>query len=213
MSKTFGAWNMSYTRPSPKERQEYWLWCYASEAFRQVIASWDFLEKSTDSLPADVRSIISAGILVTYAKPFLRCHGVGCLPDTVIPKHLRTVHSFLIELRHKTMAHLDASNFQAPKGGLGNILQLRLFRNSGTWDIAFIKPSENILRGCRIRELTVLLFEKAEYHVDKFTRKYVEKLNLPKGEYVLSLNPNDIEPFISAPPLKMKAPAGGRASG
>jgi len=189
--------------PNLEERRNFWLWTYASDAFKEVVSTWDAFMAIRRQLSEPVQKTLTAGLLVTYAKPFLPCHGVGKLPESVIPTALLNAHKALLDLRHKSFAHLDASNYQSSDPNIGNVNQVRLAQTKEHYKIEFITPSPDILIKCKIRALAAMLSDKATYHTDKFIEKYIHKLRLKPGEYRLSLDPIDNTPFVPAPPLPM----------
>jgi len=53
-----------------------------------------------------------------------------------------------------------------------------------------------LLRSFQVNRLCKELIVKCDYHIEKFTRKYVEDGKLPTGQYRLSTDPQDLVPFI-----------------
>jgi hypothetical protein len=65
----------------------------------------------------------SVGIVCTYGRPFTDNHLIGMISPSLVPPEFKTLHSHLIELRHKGFAHTDSSG-QLP--GHGKMTEVRL---------------------------------------------------------------------------------------
>src|SRR5438045_1384958 len=113
--------------PTLEERKSIWLWCYASESFDKVIKACDFLSGTPPAISKSTVEVLVSGIIVTYAKPFTHGRGVGKLEATkVVPLAFKKTHELLMDLRHKTIAHLDGEDFRADDPAFGNIHQVRV---------------------------------------------------------------------------------------
>ena len=152
-------------------------------------------------LPEPVRRVLFAGVCATYAKLFLRCHGVGSLPDNVVPAQHLQHHKQLLDLRHKALAHLDALNFQADDPQIGNLNEVRLILAKGQYPIEIRNLSPDTLKPTLTKALCRELLDKCDYHIGKFTRKYAENTRLGSGEYKLTIDPKDQVPFIPVKPI------------
>ena len=144
---------------------------------------------------------MSAGLIVTYAKPFTKCHGAGSLEEKMIPAKDRKIHEHLLDLRHKTVAHLDAVNFRADDKQFGNINQVRLKSTKDGYEFSGILLPLDMDRSKVMRNIATTLINKLDYHIDRFTRKYVDGNSLKPDEYTLNLDPSKPEPFLPAKPL------------
>ena len=198
-------------QPSLEERKMFWLQTYSQECFSTVANGCEYLISNADSRNESFFNIMSAGLLVTYAKPFTKCHGVGGLDEKMIPKTHLQKHQRFLDLRHKTVAHLDAINFQADDKDFGNINQVRLKSTQDEYEIIAILLPLNIDDVKDMKQIASTLRRKIVYHTDKFTRKYVAGNPLKPGEYILNIDPKTPELFLPAKPLeqvlKFKAPA------
>jgi hypothetical protein len=184
--------------PSLRDRQTFWMWAYALEAFVQTVGACDYLLAAPPDLPDAVRKIILTGIVVTYARPFTRGDGVQALRSDMVPQRLRCLHNSIIEKRHKERAHTDAQGYQADDPEFGNINQIRVRVSKDRADSEFIvMTTEPPLS--ELRQLASELREKAYHHTDRFMNKYIERCLSP-GEYKVAVDPAGSEPFIKVKP-------------
>ena len=186
------------SEPSLEERKSAWLWNYAHTCFQATLAGCDFYERESDQKSADGLSVLFTGLVVTYAKPFTRCHGVGALPLVVVPPELLKYHEATMDFRNKLFAHLDAANFVPDDSSFGNLNRVTVEKNGlGKWVVSHssieIAP---LYRELRIRELAEKMLRKADYYMDRFNERFVAARAFKPGRYILNVDPADTRAFI-----------------
>jgi hypothetical protein len=183
--------------PSLQDRKDFFKWTYARQSFWQVHKGSQFLASPPVALSEEVTRILLIGLIVTYARPFTGCHGLGTIPaKDVVPPEYENLHDELMAWRHKQGAHLDAVDYHADDPTFGNINQVRIRIKPGLSEIVVFStycPQD------KLSHLAQKLYDKAVYHVEKFRTKYIEKSNLRRGEYRLNIDPVDPRPFIKLP--------------
>jgi hypothetical protein len=180
--------------PPVEERQNYFMWAYAHVSFRQVVDACRFIIAPPTPLPEGVWRILFTGIVVSYARPFTKCYGAKTLPTKIIPKEDLEFHKAIMDARHKASAHIDALSYQADDPQIGNINQVRVTFTKTDHTLSIIQAN---LEVSSISRLSSQLLEKAEYHAEKFRRKYISNAALPPGTYKLNLDPNIQKLFCS----------------
>jgi len=123
------------------------------------------------------------------------------MDEKLIPVKYLKVHRNLMDLRHKTVAHLDALNFHADETEIGNLNQIRLKSTKFGYEIiGFVLPL-NILEIQEMKTLVAILIEKTAYQLDKFTKRYVTINPLKPGEYIVNIDPHKPELFLPTKPI------------
>jgi hypothetical protein len=97
-------------------RERYVLYYLALIDLERVQDSLDCLRSNADE---HLRDSLFRDAVVSYAKPFSDNRGVHTkrglkVPESVVPKELKTVHRELIRIRNQLFAHMDLDK-QAPK--------------------------------------------------------------------------------------------------
>lgn len=188
----------SAARLSIEERRRAWLWHYALMSFQAAIDACDIFDREKAVATRPALEALFTAIIVTYAKPFTTCHGVGKLPaEQIVPIEFQKYHSLIIEYRHKLFAHVDAVNFLPDDKSFGNLNRVLIEKTSGDWSVSRFFPRD-LPATLRIREIATVMKEKASYHVDKFATRYILPNTLGPGDYELNVNPNDSRVFIPA---------------
>ena len=195
-------YDFAMNQPTIEERKLFWLQSYSQECFFTVTNGCDYLIRNADSRNESFFRMMSAGLLVTYAKPFTKCHGVGGLDEKMIPEEFMKTHQHFLDLRHKTVAHLDAINFQTDDKEFGNINQVRLKCTKDGFEFIGILLPLGVDEVKKMKKIATILEKKIAYHVEKFTKKYVARSPLKPGEYILNIDPNKPELFLPAKPLE-----------
>jgi hypothetical protein len=175
---------------------EFWSWGYANCAFQRVVEGCKFLSRPPTPIPDYVRKLLLAGIVVTYARPFTVSHGAHTIPKSVVPKKYAALHQQLMDIRHKEIAHVDAQNYLADDQQFGNINQVRITVRKGQNTLSAISTEPPV---GQILQLADILLDKAEYHVERFRRKYINRARLRDGDYKLSLEVAPPTAFIRLP--------------
>jgi hypothetical protein len=184
--------------PSIQERQQYFMWAYAHQSFRNVVKSCRFLSAPPVRLSDQVWRTLYTGIVAMYARPFTNSYGATKLPaEMIVPKKRLKLHNAIMDSRNKEIAHVDASDYKADDPSLGNLNQVRVTFTKGEH---ILTVSSTSLAVSEIHQLSQQLLEKAEYHVDKFGRKHIEAAPLPPGDYKLNLDETIPHLFIPIPP-------------
>jgi hypothetical protein len=179
--------------PSLQERQEFWSWGYANEAFENVLEACGFISNPPQPLSKAVWRILYTGIITTYARPFTKSFGGHRLPLEIVPEEHVKLHEAIMQTRHKEIAHVDATTYQADDPQIGNINQIRITMTKDHNSLAVVHMTCPIPE---IKQLTRQLLKKAEYHVGKFRRKYIDNSMLPPGDYKLNLDQMGLPLFI-----------------
>lgn len=186
------------SEPSLEERKRFWLWNYANTSFESALEACGIFERESARASSKALTAILAGIVVTYAKPFMRCHGVGELPDEFVPSGLRRFHDPVMNFRHKLFAHLDSINFHDDQDSVGNLNNISIRKNkNGEWSVhvGTILPTP-LYHELHMRELCERMLEKAGYHLDRFNARYVAKRTLKPGKYLLNIDAKDLRAFV-----------------
>jgi hypothetical protein len=187
------------TQPTLEERKIYWRWTYAAKCFVSVKTSMEYIRKNPISDP-DVAAIFLAGVITTYAKPFIKSYGVGFFDEKIIPTELLKVHRHILDLRHKAYAHIDAVDYKADDPEFGNINQVVIWKDKSSYGFQIIlQNSIDDLKTLKIHDLCCKLLEKSEYHTSRFERKFVSVPELRPGKYLLNIDPQDARAFIPNP--------------
>ena len=198
------------TQPTLEECKAYWRWVYAVACLTKVKSSIEHINQNPIS-NADVEFILFAGIITTYSKPFIKCHGVGCLDQKIVPKKLQKSHEVVLDFRNKTVAHIDAINFRADDPSFGNInrVVINIEKENYGYTASLIDAYKTLKD--QIHELCCKIIQKADYHTSRFEKKYIAKSGLKRGNYLLNIDSQDKRPFIplntNSSPATISAPA------
>src|SRR5260370_13371252 len=105
---------MASNRTNPRKRKAVLRFAFAKTAFLHAQAGTKILLSSNGEY-TDLHHCLVAGIVTSYARPFMSANGLGRLPkmfDENLPIldgqfALQPVHEKLMEMRNKLYAHLD----------------------------------------------------------------------------------------------------------
>lgn len=78
----------------------------------------EFLSQPGDTHLSILAPVIEPGVVAVYARLFTEGRGAGYpLPESVLPDdpELRAAHFQMLDLRHKAVAHIDATDSPAPR--------------------------------------------------------------------------------------------------
>lgn len=171
-------------QPSAEEKRLFVLRTHASHAFSTVIGIckhvWDKPIPASDPLYHP----LMIAMYTAYGRPFTNCWGFGKLPDDTIPAQFKDLHEELLSHRDKIYAHAD-KDMQNDDYGPPN--ELRVTVNADGRCRLWTQPVQPSHRQVKdVLSLAQQMHTKMEYWTDKFVEKYMQKMTVAPGDYLVN---------------------------
>jgi len=175
------------------ERKQIWQWLHALDCFQHVDRVCEFiLEQNITNGHPLYHSLLTA-VFVLYGRPFKKSHGVGRLPDGIVPKELLDIHNDLLIHRDKIFAHTDVNGVLEDEGLNLNQVDLTVDDGFYQWRVRTVQPERE--RVAEFRSLSQKLARKVDYHIQKFNKKWGRSAPYSNGTYRLNLSPDSEDAF------------------
>jgi len=176
---------ITHMKPIPYEvRQEYWKYQLGRLCFLGAERLCDRMVKESISREDDLFPPLVLSIIVLYARPFKQRLPFR-FPVTLVPEPLRGCHEYLVVLRDKTMAHIDADSPELEGNVLNKIVMTVL--KDGSLYVGMESPTLSPPQLKEVRHLLRIMREKAQYHVNKMWKKHMAKEPIAPGRYEVNL--------------------------
>ncbi len=173
---------------SLEERVNLWQMLHALDCFQHVDRVCSFIQENAITNGHPLYHSLLTSLYVLYGRPFKKSHGVGRLPDDIVPKELRHIHDDLILHRDKIFAHTDVNGIWEEEDMNLNQVELTVENGFCSWRIRTVQPMPE-----RVKEFQTLcaeLVKKVEYHINKLNRKIGRCVPHTNGIYRLVLDKN-----------------------
>lgn len=171
-----------------EERVNLWQMLHALDCFQHVDRVCSLIQEKAITNGHPLYHSLLTSLYVLYGRPFKKSHGVGRLPDDIVPKELRHIHDDLILHRDKIFAHTDVNGTWEEEDMNLNQVELTVQNGICSWRIRTVQPMPEKVK--EFQSLCATLVKKVEYHINKINGeigKYVPHAN---GIYRLVLDPN-----------------------
>lgn len=166
-----------------------WIYSYAREAFRRVIAAVDYIEKNNIDSDAPIFMPIVTSVYANYCKPFGASHGAGRLPDDFVEDEDRKLHEEIQFHRHKYACHRDTESHSLVVPGDMNQVQIIVYYEHGKkfhrQGVTVIKPLLPQL--LEIKRLAEKHDKKCSYPITRELDALEAHVPTPPGRYTLNI--------------------------
>ena len=171
--------------------QQQWLQVYSWQSFRLARDAAEILlaEDPYPNPESVIQKCAVTCMYTAYCRPFGHNHGAGQLPaEQVVPREYADLHARMFEYRDKAIAHSDNEPDDVVTCAVNQVHLLISGGNRSVSPIIHFPQKHELVR---IVEHCAILIRKAEYHMQKFGKKYVSPLHLGDGRYRLNAHAHD----------------------
>jgi len=147
----------------------------AHDAITEISKACEYLIAAGTPSTAPEYYAMAAGIVTMYGRPFTDNSRIGTISTSLVPPEFQTLHSTLIDLRHKAFAHTDFSG-QLP--GHGKMTEVRFVYDGKSVANFSRRPIFEPVLLPHIKALSDLLAQKVKESHDNFLNRIL-KVILP----------------------------------
>lgn len=155
------------THYSLNDRKDFVLWAHAWRCFRDCVKMCDLIANRKLTLSDPLYMPITVAAVIGYGKPFKGSHGLGRLPNDLVPAQDAELHAHLIRVRDKIVAHLDTGAVP----GNPRLHSVRIEINKISVDYLVEAPKVHPDTVTALRPLAEDLAGKAHYRATKHVGK------------------------------------------
>ena len=170
------------------DRKQLWQLLHALDCFQQVDRICVHIQEHAITNGHPLYHSLLTSLFVLYGRPFKKAHGIGPMPDDIVPTELRAVHEDLVTHRDKIFAHTDVDGRWEVEGLSLNQVELTIQNGYYNWRVRTIHPMPE--RITEIRSLCAVLIPKVNYHINKMNQRFAKFAPRTNGTYRLVLDPN-----------------------
>lgn len=171
-----------------EERMNLWRMLHALDCFQHVDRICSLIQENGITNGHPLYHSLLTSMYVLYGRPFKKSHGVGRLPDDIVPKELHDIHNDLMLHRDKIFAHTDVNGTWEEEDMNLNQVELTIQNGFCSWRIRTVQPMPERVR--EFQSLCAELVKKVEYHINKINGKIGKYVPHANGIYRLVLDPN-----------------------
>jgi hypothetical protein len=173
--------------PTIKERERWWLLCYAATAMEKTITTCELIQDTCSGEDNPLFEALCLASHAHYARPFIKNFGVGRIEIDVVPNNQRGVHDWLMDFRNTTMVHTDSTRHASDGVPLSNVLYS--FRTgqhlfTTTFPAATLGNYQDVIEHC------VVMRDVFKRHLIRFHDSFGHLIPESKGDHLLSLEPS-----------------------
>lgn len=176
-----------------EQRVNLWQMLHALDCFQHVGRVCSFIQDNAITNGHPLYHSLLTSLYVLYGRPFKKSHGVGRLPDDIVPKELRHIHDDLILHRDKIFAHTDVNGTWEEEDMSLNQVELTVQNGLCSWRIRTVQPMPERVK--EFQSLCTELVRKIEYHINKINGKVERHIPHTNGIYRLVLDPKASSAF------------------